>query len=485
MDTTASEPGNLFQEYDGYFELGDLEAAAAALDRLPDSVKHSAGANSRRLRLAVTRGDTDAAVAFARVPEIQEQLSTGFNLPFVMGCMGGDFESAYRLTIDQEASGKDNPLYWFNRACYASRCNQLDDAAISLGRCFSWRDHFCADAFLDPDLQNLWNCLETAPLNLRSAELLLNGVWRDAIICWGARKEPLVVPLTCWESIPEHMREYIPRAEGKNGLCPMDSMPGDFYRSYLKWQEDVSGKNMIRLLRAMVQGEKVLDDYQAVFAFEQGLAGNVTAARYHYLRHLAIFPDRPLPKDALERANLGHLAADLRDALIEDPLLTRKLEHLRWATHPLEDIETAEDIIETIGPAGRRTKLFAFRSISLDILRERTETAWKNLQPLLDAWPFEASLFAAGIECAARMGRWEIARSLQRRAPESYAHFHVSDIQSNWIRHEAMDDTMVPTSDFFGQRNLGGHLKVGEARRSGHINPTTFWDGLKVPGRQE
>lgn len=68
-------------------------------------------------------------------------------------------EDAEKLLLSGEEVLKDDALWHYNLACYASVAGRIDEAKERLWRCFALDPSYRSAALTDPDLEPVWSSM--------------------------------------------------------------------------------------------------------------------------------------------------------------------------------------------------------------------------------------------------------------------------------------------------------------------------------------
>ena len=160
------DPSHQFTAALGYFELGMLEDAEAALKELPeDEIRHPRTLRFRS-QLLIARGAYDEALATCR-----QLLDVDPDDP--SGYIHGAY-CLHELERTQEAremllTGPDNlrdePIFFYNLGCYEARLGEIESARAWLLRSFQMDRDLKLHARRDPDLEEIWDDLEDSLLD--------------------------------------------------------------------------------------------------------------------------------------------------------------------------------------------------------------------------------------------------------------------------------------------------------------------------------
>jgi tetratricopeptide (TPR) repeat protein len=445
----------VFDEACGNFELGLLEGALEQLSHYEEI----AGPDTRSLELkkAIAR----AKGKFSEVARLSKEhfRSSVYPLNDLHAVnTAGDPGWAYAkcLTISDY---DDHPLYWLNRACFASRVGELRDAARSLFECFrmSWR--YRGDAFMDPDLESLWPWMKNAALDFCLAEELAHPVWRLAFVNSGVAERPLTITDRMRSSVPEAFQKYIPKKSFLNPCRENISLPPEVHRRYLAWQASVVLPRVEMLLTASERALHYLQDQQPLFALNQAQSRNPTASREHIVRYLWNFPKKLSQFNFLRKHGMGYFLDDITPALDEDEDFASNFvcEANFWRYRP----EDVRETLDEIGPVGRRSVFFKLRLASLEIHDDRIQEGIRLLADVIEAWPHDAEAYLKLTGAFIRQGRWEEARLSFAAAPSHARHFWSYRDQWHQIKDEdpeAKEERKPKLHIFYGQRDLGYQL---------------------------
>jgi len=454
-EQSTNPPERLFKEACGNIELGLLDEA----EKQVVQYEGISGSDSRvvllKKAIANTRGDYPALAELSR-ENFEDSRTPLSDLHAVNSA--GDPAWAYAKCLETRGFD-DDPLYWFNRACFASQVGEFHDTTGSLLRCFRISAKFYGDAFLDPDLESLWPWMENAALDDKLAEQLANWVWPAAVQVAEMNEKELTLTPRMRDRVPEVFRQHIPRGSPATGLPPDSAMPPDLLNNYLAWQKEAIAPRMHMLRETHQRAAHYLSKRQLRFAFWQANHGNPTAARYHILNYLAKFPERLPRLNFLRKYGMGYLLDDIAPAITEDGQFAAKMDAVahRMGTCPRE-------ILDEIGPVGRQSTIFKFRAAHCAIQSGEIGDGIRLLTDVVRAWPDDAAAYSRLTDAFITIKRWEEARLSFGAAPSHARLFWRFLDQWHQIKEENQDakGQETPSCDhFFGQRNLGGSLRAG------------------------
>jgi tetratricopeptide (TPR) repeat protein len=445
----------VFDEACGNFELGLLEEALEQLFHYEEI----AGPDMRSLELKKAIANAQGKYSeFARLSRENFRNSVNPLNDLHAVNTAGDPGWAYAKCLEVRDYG-DQPLYWLNRACFASQIGNFRDATSSLLECFIMSRRYRGDAFMDPDLESLWPWMKNAPLDLSLAEQLANPVWSLAIMHGGAGERPVTITDRMRSSVPEVFQQYIPKYSFLNGLSAYPSMPRDVHGRYLSWQINIVLPRMEMLLAASKRSSAYLREQQLPFALWQARNGNPTASRDHVLFYLQHYPKKLSRLNILREHGMGYFLEDIAPAIEEEEDFAKNLVWVAnfGTTRPAFGRETLDEV----GPVGSRSTVFKLRLASLEIHDGRIENGIRLLANVIEAWPHDAEAYLKLTEAFIRQGRWEEARLSFAASPSHARHFWRFRDQWHQIKEEdpeAKEDRKQMHPVFFGQRDLGYRL---------------------------
>ena len=453
--TQASE--QLFIEACGNFELGLLDEAEKQLVEYEGIFGSDYRVICLKKAIAEKRGDSPARAELAK-ENFEDSRCPLDDLHAVNSA--GDPAWAYAKCLETRGLERD-PLYWFNRACFASQVGEFCDATGSLLRCFRISARFYGDAFLDPDLEPLWPWMKNATLDDTLAEKLANWIWPVSVqVAEASEKELTITPLMR-DRVPELFRQYLPCGTLANGLHAESGMPSEVLTDYLVWQKESIAPRLGMLRDAHRRASLYLSKRQLRFAFWQAKHGNPTAARYHILHYLAKFPERLPRLNFLRKYGMAYFLDDIAPAITENGQFAAKMDAL---VHQIGDYEQSQKIFDEIGPVGCQSTIFKFRLAHFHIKTGRIDDGVRLLTDVVRAWPDDAAAYSRLTDAFITSKRWEEARLSFGAAPSHARLFwrfldHWHQIKEE--NQEAEGQERPSCENFFGQRNLGGSLRAG------------------------
>ena len=452
----TESPDCLYNEACGNFELGLTDAAENQIAYYETLF----GADSRSIMLrkaiAANRGDYIAQADLAR--DNFEDSPCPIN-DLHAANIAGDHAWAYKNCLALQTHRCD-PLYWFNRACFASMVGEFNDALMSLMTSFRISNRYHADAFLDPDLLPLWQWMGSVKLDDDTAESIVHWIWPTAVNSLFSTEAALTLTPPMRGMVPEHFRKFIPCGTMKHGLFPEASMPTALFHGYLAWQKETALRQAKLLQTAFDRAQEYVYRRQPAFACWQAKHGNPTAARYHILFYLSKYPEN-LPKLAyLRQFGMGYLLDELAPALAEDDQFAAVMHSAMQS----QGLDTIREILDGIGQAGKQTTIFKLRLANLETQMGRSAQANRLLAEVVRNWPDDATGYSGLTQALISEGRWEEARITFNAAPSHYRRFLL--YSDNWHQISSEDATAItpdrmPFDTFVGQRNLGGSLGDG------------------------
>jgi pentatricopeptide repeat protein len=345
-------------------------------------------------------------------------------------------------------------LYWFNRACFACQAGNFRDSLESLRKGFTLSDRNHAQAFLDHDLESLWNWMGVTVLTDELAETLIHPIWLKAMETHLSTSMEIELSLAMKSAVPEKYRRFLEPMCLSLRTGPKISA-GE-YQGYLKWQKAFARPRVDALQRAYDRARDYIVSRQPDFASHQAQIGNFTASRYHILHFLASQPQDFSHVAFLRNLGMGYLLDDVEPAIREDPSFVRKIESVAFTR-----LRSEEDtqVFDEIGAKVRETVLFQIRLAGCHRHFGRESLAIPHYINGLTRWPDDAVCYSGLVDAYARLGRWEEARLCFRAAPTHYRQFRRYGVHLQQIKEESVEvEKGAEVLNFLGQRDLGGLL---------------------------
>lgn len=140
----------------GYFELGMLDEAWEELDELDPAVAVSIPATKVRVMLLLREERWDRALKEAQkickdVPDDPEGFIHAAYCLHEMGKTG----EAEKLLLGGPQGLRDEPVYFYNLACYKAVSGNTDEAVVYLRKAFAMDGNLSKVARTDPDLKKV------------------------------------------------------------------------------------------------------------------------------------------------------------------------------------------------------------------------------------------------------------------------------------------------------------------------------------------
>jgi hypothetical protein len=144
----------------GYLELGLVDLAEAEVSRIDITQKETREIIEIKRQIAFARGNFSAVrdLSMASIENSQDPAVDMYAIS-----LAGNSEWLYSRCIGFESMCQSDYLYWFNRACFACQAGNFRDSLESLRKGFTLSDRNHAQAFLDHDLESLWNWMGVTP----------------------------------------------------------------------------------------------------------------------------------------------------------------------------------------------------------------------------------------------------------------------------------------------------------------------------------
>jgi hypothetical protein len=451
-DTCEEESRALLESAEGYIELELWDMAESEISLAESRFGETSTSQRLKCRIAGARGNYEEIGRVAR-----KNLDNSSDAPVDLFriSISGDPRWVYERCLGFEAIWKNDYLYWFNRACFASLIGKLDDALASLQLGFCRSTQKQEDAFFDSDLDPLWNWIAKVSMSDGLAELLVYPVWQQAITNQDRSLTEILLPPAMAAVVPERFRPFLVHDEAM--LRASRKISASLYREYRTWQKEVTRSNAAKLEIAIQRAREFLINRQPRFALHQINRGNLTAARYHILYYLSHRPQEFSRLRFLDNLGMGYLMRDLAPAHEEDPNYFRKMESVALS------YQCSLDDFEVIGKIGQDTALYQTRLAGYEIANDLQEQGCQRLLRVVHRWPDDAITYSRLVDAYIALERWEEARLSFRAAPAHYKRFRRCEEQLLQIKEESIEVVKngPPTCKFLGQRDLGGRLVDG------------------------
>lgn len=145
----------------GYIELGMLKDASAELDAIDPSerLKDEVLMMRSKLYLEAKNWEVMAAVSKQLAEQNPDAPYAWTNWAYALREMDRNDE-AKTVALQGLATHPQEPILWFNLACYCSLLGQFQDASDHLDTAIKLDDTFQQEGVDDPDLQGLWDWLK-------------------------------------------------------------------------------------------------------------------------------------------------------------------------------------------------------------------------------------------------------------------------------------------------------------------------------------
>lgn len=137
----------------GYCELGMPGEAAGEIDEIPEAWQQHPSVLEMRLIVLMQSKRWPAALASAReLIQIAPAIKMGYiHAAFCLHELGRT-DAAREILLGGPASLREDPVYYYNLACYECRLGQLENARANLEKTFALDKKFREFAKNDPDL---------------------------------------------------------------------------------------------------------------------------------------------------------------------------------------------------------------------------------------------------------------------------------------------------------------------------------------------
>ncbi|MEY2616627.1 MAG: hypothetical protein QOH78_2400 [Verrucomicrobiota bacterium] len=141
---------------EGYSELGMLDDALIQLDQIDTEHQHRLEILRLRVDILLRKQDWEDALGLSvRLCDMKPNQPFGFvHAAFCLHELGRTSEAKQTL-LDGPASLLDEPVYYYNLACYDTVLGNLEQAKVYLRASFRLDKSFQQLAKKDPDLQRI------------------------------------------------------------------------------------------------------------------------------------------------------------------------------------------------------------------------------------------------------------------------------------------------------------------------------------------
>ena len=155
------DPSHQFLAAQGYFELGMLDDAVAALREVTGEEFQHPRTLRFRSQLLLSRGEYDDALAVCRqlLDSAPEDPAGYIHGAYCLHELGQTPE-AKELLITGPDNLRDQPVFFYNLGCYEARLGEIESARAWLLRSFQMDRNLQRHAKRDPDLEELWDDLD-------------------------------------------------------------------------------------------------------------------------------------------------------------------------------------------------------------------------------------------------------------------------------------------------------------------------------------
>ncbi len=152
----------LLMPFSGYLDLGMLQDAVESLESLPTELKHHPLVLSARLELLMHTKRWEEGVILAQSltglwPKYHE---FHFRAAFCLHELRRTKEAKQTL-LNAPMSIRDEPLFFYNMACYEAQLGDLQRAKELLAACLKKAPQMKAGAIDDRDLAPVWDSFDT------------------------------------------------------------------------------------------------------------------------------------------------------------------------------------------------------------------------------------------------------------------------------------------------------------------------------------
>lgn len=148
----------------GYLELGMIKQAREELDAIAkkDLLLPEVLAMRAKLYLEMKNWELLEAVSRSLTERAPESFIGWVHHAYALRELDRTRE-AKAVALEGVRQHPKTAVLWFNLACYCSLLNEVEDASEHLDKAIALEKSFETDAVDDPDLQNLWNWIQSEP----------------------------------------------------------------------------------------------------------------------------------------------------------------------------------------------------------------------------------------------------------------------------------------------------------------------------------
>ncbi len=146
----------------GYMELGMLKEAGSELDAIAptDRLRSEVLLMRSKLYMESQNWEVMAAVSKQLAEQLPDSPHAWTNWAYALREMNRN-EEAKEVALHGLALHPQEPILWFNLACYCSLLGEFQDASDHLDSAIKLDKDFEKESVEDPDLEGLWNWLKS------------------------------------------------------------------------------------------------------------------------------------------------------------------------------------------------------------------------------------------------------------------------------------------------------------------------------------
>lgn len=159
---TKKQIEKLLQPFYGYVELGMFQDAEDEWENLPEKAKTHPIALLDRLRLFMDTMRWEEGLKFAEKLCASHPSDASFWINRACCCHSlGRSAEAKAVLLSGPEFLKAHAVYYYNLACYEAQLGDINSAKRLLALCFQKDKSFKQRSLCDPDLEPVWNSIET------------------------------------------------------------------------------------------------------------------------------------------------------------------------------------------------------------------------------------------------------------------------------------------------------------------------------------
>jgi len=258
--------------------------------------------------------------------------------------------------------------------------------------------------------------------------------------------------------VPDNCRDYL-RVQPVNGFYTLGrETPADIRDRYLEWQADYKARTMSLARKAILLAKEVVLDHQLEWAVEKAKAGNLVGARYHVLIALGNRPQE-LQRfaQALRPLGLQYFFDELLYAASFDPDICVKLRQVVLAQEAGQPA-LALDALDEIPPHLQALPICLLPRANNENRRGYHDFATRLYREIARRWPLDPVGYYNAIENLMEDKKWDEARQVFDRAPESYRILVLSQQHRTQLDNREYKSSKGDV--FYGQPEWDERLKI-------------------------